>query len=75
MTGLGAIMADRDFFETNIPIYAADRSEPEKQSQARRLLKTAIENETNRFIRRRCRLAACRIPVYLLSLEVRAHRA
>lgn len=39
-------MADREFFDTNILIYASDRSEPEKQSQARRLLKTAIENET-----------------------------
>ena len=46
MTGLTDIMADRDFFDTNILIYAADRSEPEKQSQARRLLKNAIENET-----------------------------
>lgn len=39
-------MADREFFDTNILIYASDRSEPEKQSQARRLLKHAIENET-----------------------------
>ena len=39
-------MRVRDFFDTNILVYAADRSEPEKQSQARRLLKTAIENET-----------------------------
>ena len=39
-------MADREFFDTNILIYASDRSEPEKQSQARRLLKNAIENET-----------------------------
>ena len=46
MTGLCAIMANRDFFETDILIYAADRSEPEKQLQARRLLKNAIENET-----------------------------
>ena len=46
MTGLADIMADRDFFDTNILIYAADRSEPRKQSQARRLLKNAIENET-----------------------------
>ncbi len=46
MTGLGDMMADRDFFDTNILIYAVDRSEPEKQTQARRLVKTAIENET-----------------------------
>ena len=39
-------MADREFFDTNILIYASDRSAPEKQSQARRLLKNAIENET-----------------------------
>ncbi len=39
-------MAGREFFDTNILIYASDRSEPEKQSQARRLLKHAIENET-----------------------------
>lgn len=39
-------MADREFFDTNILIYASDRSEPEKQLQARRLLKNAIENET-----------------------------
>ena len=39
-------MADREFFDTNILIYASDRSEPEKQSQARRLLKRAIENDT-----------------------------
>ncbi len=32
MTGLDDIMADRDVFETNILIYAADRSEPGKQS-------------------------------------------
>ena len=46
MTGLADTMADRDFFDTNILVYAADRSEPEKRSQAQRLLKTAIENET-----------------------------
>ena len=39
-------MADRKFFDTNILIYASDRSEPEKQARARRLLKNAIENET-----------------------------
>ena len=39
-------MADKEFFDTNILIYACDRSEPEKQSQARRLLKNAIEKET-----------------------------
>ena len=39
-------MRARDFFDTNILIHAADRSEPGKQSQARRLLKNAIENET-----------------------------
>lgn len=39
-------MADREFFDTNILIYASDRSEPEKQFQARRLLKHAIEHET-----------------------------
>lgn len=39
-------MADREFFDAHILIYASDRSEPEKQSQARRLLKNAIENET-----------------------------
>lgn len=39
-------MADREFFDTNILIYASDRSAPEKQSQARGLLKHAIENET-----------------------------
>lgn len=39
-------MADREFFDTNILIYASDHSEPEKQSQARRLLKSAIENDT-----------------------------
>jgi predicted nucleic acid-binding protein len=46
MTDLADTMADRDFFDTNILIYAADRSEPEKRSQARRLLTAAIENET-----------------------------
>ena len=39
-------MADRDFFDTNILIYAIDRSEPEKQSQARALLSSAVENGT-----------------------------
>lgn len=39
-------MADREFFDTNILIYASDHREPEKQSQARRLLKSAIENDT-----------------------------
>ena len=39
-------MRARDFFDTNILIHAADRSEPGKQSQARRLLKNAVENET-----------------------------
>lgn len=39
-------MADREFFDTNILIYASDRSAPEKQDRARRLLKHAIENET-----------------------------
>ena len=39
-------MADREFFDTNILVYASDRSAPEKQSQARRLLKNAIEKET-----------------------------
>ena len=46
MTGRADTMANRDFFDTNILIYAADRSEPEKQSQARRLLNSAVENET-----------------------------
>lgn len=46
MTGRADIMANRDFFDTNILIYAADRSEPEKQSLARRLLNSAVENET-----------------------------
>ena len=46
MIGLVDTMADRDFFDTNILIYAVDRSDPEKQSQAHRLVKTAIENET-----------------------------
>ena len=46
MTGLADIMPNRDFFDSNILIYAADRSEPEKQFQARRLLNSAIENET-----------------------------
>ena len=46
MTGLAETMPNRDFFDTNILIYAADRSEPEKQFQARRLLNSAIENET-----------------------------
>ena len=39
-------MADRDFFDTNVLIYAIDRSEPEKQSQARALLRSAVENGT-----------------------------
>ena len=39
-------MPDRKFFDTNILIYASDHSEPEKQSQARKLLKSAIENDT-----------------------------
>ena len=46
MTGLADTMPNRDFFDSNILIYAADRSEPEKQTQARRLLSSAIENET-----------------------------
>ena len=46
MTGLADTMPNRDFFDSNILIYAADRSEPEKQFQARRLLHSAIENET-----------------------------
>lgn len=46
MTGLADTMPNRDFFDTNILIYAADRSEPEKQFQARRLLNSAMENET-----------------------------
>ncbi|MDE2667984.1 MAG: PIN domain-containing protein [Acidobacteriota bacterium] len=46
MTGLADTMPNRDFFDSNILIYAADRSEPEKQFQARRLLNSAIENET-----------------------------
>ena len=46
MTGRVDTMANRDFFDTNILIYAADRSEPEKQTQARRLLNSAVENET-----------------------------
>ena len=39
-------MADRDFFDTNILIYTIDSSEPEKQSQARALLRSAVENGT-----------------------------
>ena len=39
-------MPDRDFFDTNILVYAVDRSEPDKQSKARRLLRSAVENET-----------------------------
>ena len=46
MTGLADTMPNRDFFDSNILIYAADRSEPEKQFQARRLLNSAVENET-----------------------------
>ena len=46
MTGRADTMANRDFFDTNILIYAADQSEPEKQSQARRLINSAVENET-----------------------------
>lgn len=46
MTGLADTIPNRDFFDSNILIYAADRSEPEKQFQARRLLNSAIENET-----------------------------
>ena len=46
MTGLADTMPNRDFFDSNILIYAADRSEPEKQFQARRRLNSAIENET-----------------------------
>ena len=46
MTGLADTMPNRDFLDSNILIYAADRSEPEKQFQARRLLHSAIENET-----------------------------
>ena len=39
-------MTDRDFFDTNVLIYAIDRSEPEKQSRARALLRSAVENGT-----------------------------
>ena len=46
MRGLADTMPNRDFFDTNILVYAVDRSHPEKQSQALRLLRTAIENET-----------------------------
>lgn len=46
MTGRADTMANRDFFDTNILIYAADQSEPEKQFQARRLINSAVENET-----------------------------
>ena len=46
MTDLADTMANRDFFDTNILIYTVDRSEPEKQSRARRLLTAALENET-----------------------------
>ena len=39
-------MADRDFFDTNILIYAVGADEPDKQNRARELLTAAIENDT-----------------------------
>ncbi len=39
-------MADRDFFDTNIVVYAVDQRDPEKQTRARALLTHAIENNT-----------------------------
>ena len=39
-------MADRDFFDTNVLVYAIDYRDPEKQTRARALLTDAIENNT-----------------------------
>lgn len=39
-------MADRDFFDTNIVVYAVDHRDLEKQTRARALLTDAIENDT-----------------------------
>ena len=39
-------MVNKDFFDANILIYAINRTEVEKQSQAQTLLQSAIENDT-----------------------------
>ena len=39
-------MADRDFFDTNVLVYAVDQRDPEKQARSRALLTEAIENNT-----------------------------
>lgn len=39
-------MADRDFFDSNVLIYAISANEPDKQSQAKNLLTDAIETAT-----------------------------
>ena len=39
-------MADRDFFDTNILVYAVDQRDPEKQARSRALVTEAIENNT-----------------------------
>ena len=39
-------MPDREFIDTNILVYAYDRHEPEKHSQAQELLTRGIEDET-----------------------------
>ena len=39
-------MADRDFFDTNVLVYAVDHRDLEKQTRARALLTEAIENSS-----------------------------
>ena len=41
-----ASLTARDFFDTNVLVYAISDNEPEKQAQARVLLTEAIENNT-----------------------------
>lgn len=41
-----ASLTTRDFFDTNVLVYAISDNEPEKQAQARVLLTAAIENNT-----------------------------
>lgn len=41
-----ASLATRDFFDTNVLVYAISDNEPEKQARARVLLTEAIENNT-----------------------------
>ena len=40
-------MADRDFLDSNILVYAYDRDQPQKQALAQTLLISGIENETS----------------------------